>query len=182
MVTPLEIQNQEFKKSLKGFNREEVKHYLYLISEEFESLLEQNRQLSQELAVLRSRVKDMEDRDRILKDTLITAQRIKEEIRQNATKDGELIIREGQLKAEMLYEDAKKQVDQVARQIMELRRTRNDILAEVEMMVARFSHFVEVERGLAQESDKLHSFVLEPGKKTLTEAGSEDALKKSAQG
>jgi len=181
-MTPLEIQNQEFKKTLKGFNCEEVKHFLYLISEEIENHLDDNRKLTQEVAVLRGRVKDMEDRDRILKDTLITAQQIKDEIHENAKKDGQLIIREGQLKAEVMYEDAKKQVDQVALQIMDLRRTRNDILAEVEMMVARFGHFVDVERGLSRESDKLHNFILEPSPKTEILKEKRGAGSKTAQG
>jgi len=163
MITPLEIQNQEFKAGWKGYDKEEVKHFLYLLSEDYESLLEQNRNLSRELSVLRARLKDMDDRDKILKDTLISAQQIKKEIRQNAQREADLTIREGQHQAETIFENAKKEVDKVAHQIQELRRVRNDILAEVEMMVARFTHFVDVERQLAQESDKLHGFVFGKG-------------------
>ncbi|MCB1042857.1 MAG: DivIVA domain-containing protein [Acidobacteria bacterium] len=158
MITPLEIQNQEFASKMRGLDPQEVKHFLYLLSEEFATLLEQNHEMSKELSVLRARVRDMEDRDKILKDTLISAQQIKREIHENAIKEAELTVREGQLKAEGLFEHAKKEVDKVARQVQEIRRVRNDMLAEVEMMVARFTHFVEAERHMAHESDKLRSF------------------------
>lgn len=164
MITPLEIQNQEFSSKLRGFDPQEVKHFLYLLSEEFATLVESNHDMHRELSVLRARIKDMEDRDKILKDTLISAQQIKREIHENAMKEAELTVREGQLKAETLYEHAKKEGDKVTRQVQEIRRVRNDILAEVEMMVARFTHFVEAERHMAHESDKLRSFSAEAGK------------------
>ncbi len=164
MITPLEIQNQEFATKLRGCDPQEVKHFLYLISEEFANLLENNHVITRELSVLRARVGDMEDRDKILKDTLISAQQIKREIQENASKEAELTVREGQLKAETLYEHARKEVDKMARQVQEVRRVRNDILAEVEMMVTRFAHFVDAERQMSVESDKLRSFTSEANK------------------
>ena len=161
MITPLEVQNQEFKVKLKGYDREEVRHFLYMMAEELQTLLELNRDQAQELSVLRSRLKDMEDRDRILKDTLISAQQIKKEIQENASKEAMLIMREGQLKAETIFESAKKEVDKIGMHLMDLKRQRNDILAEIEMMVTRFAHFIEVERSQAQESDKIHRLLLE---------------------
>lgn len=159
MVTPLEIQKHEFSTKWRGYEKEEVKHFLYAISEEFENLLEQSHQTGKELAVLRERLNDMASRDKVLKDTLITAQQIKSEVQENAHKEAELIVKEACLKADSIFEDAKEKVDQVRHQMVELRRLRNDLLAETEMMVSRFSHFVEAEAQIALESDKLHNFM-----------------------
>jgi hypothetical protein len=49
-------------------------------------------------------------------------------------------------------------------------------------MVARFSHFVDVERGLSRESDKLHNFVTDPSGKTQYSADKRAANAKTAQG
>ena len=160
MITPMEIQNHDFSIQLRGYEKEAVRHFLYALAEEFETLIEQNHKMAQELAVLRERIKDMESRDRVLKDTLVTAQQVKTDIQENAEKEADLIIREAMLKADKVYEDAKSQLDKVRRQMVELRRIRDDMLAESEMMVSRFSHFVEAERQLAVESDKLHNFNL----------------------
>ena len=160
MITPMELQNHKFTLKWKGFDQEEVKHFLYAISEDFANLIEKNHKMAQELAVLRERLKDMEARDMVLKDTLVTAQQLKVEVHENAEKEADLIVKEAQLKADSFYEEAKQEVERVRRQMLELRRVRNDLLAETEMMVTRFSHFVEAEREVAVESDKFHNFAV----------------------
>lgn len=166
MITPMEIQNHKFSQRWRGFDPEEVKHFLYAVAEEFEDLSEQNHKMAQELAILRERVNDMEGRDKVLKDTLVTAQQIKTDINQNAEKEAELIIKEAQLKADTMYETARNELSKVRTQMAELRRVRNDMLAEAEMMVTRFNHFVDAERSSAEESDKLQSFSVKRTKKT----------------
>lgn len=158
MITPMEIQNKEFGSKWKGFNPEEVKHFLYLMAEEFENLIERNHKIAREVSVLRERLKDLEARDKVLKDTLISAQQIKTDIQENATKEADLILKEAQLKADAMFEAAKVKVGQLRHQMVETRRVRDDLLAEAEMMVSRFNHFVDAERQMASESDKLHNF------------------------
>jgi len=158
VITPMEIQNHEFKVRLKGYEREAVRHFLYAVAEDFETAVEGNHQKTQELNALRARVADLESREKVLKDTLVTAQQIKAEIQRNAEKEAELIIREAQLKADGFYEDAKKQVAKLQAQIAELKRVRDDMLAEAEMMAARFGHFLDAERQQALETDKLRNF------------------------
>jgi len=155
MITPLEIQNHEFKSRFRGFNPEEVKHFLYSLSEEMETLLKDNQEKTRELEFLKQKTKEADDRDKILKDTLISAQQIKREIKENAHKDAELIVREGQLQAERIFENAKKQLDKIRVQISDMKIMRSDVLAELEMMLTRCNHFIEAERSMATESDKL---------------------------
>lgn len=158
MITPMEIQNKDFASKWKGFDPEEVKHFLYLMAEEFENLIECNHKMAHEVSVLRERLKDLEARDKVLKDTLISAQQIKTDIRENANKEADLVVKEAQLKADAMFESAKNKVFQLHQQMAETRRVRDDMLAEAEMMVNRFNHFVEAERQMASESDKLHNF------------------------
>jgi len=158
MITPMEIQNKDFASKWKGFDPEEVKHFLYLMAEEFENLIERNHKATREVSILRERLKDLEARDKILKDTLISAQQIKTDIHENATKEADLIIKEANLKADAMFEAAKAKVYQLRQQMVETRRVRDDLLAEAEMMVNRFNHFVDAERQMADESDKLHNF------------------------
>jgi len=173
MITPMEIQNKEFASKWKGFDPEEVKHFLYLMAEEFENLIERNHKVVREVSVLRERLKDLEARDKILKDTLISAQQIKTDIRENATKEADLILKEAQLKADAMFEAAKAKVNQLRQHMVDTRRVRDDLIAEAEMMINRFNHFVEAERQTASESDKLHNFNMrkkaeEAKKPTLT--------------
>lgn len=158
MITPMEIQNKEFTTKWKGFDPEEVKHFLYLMAEEFENLIERNHKVVREVSVLRERLKDLEARDKILKDTLISAQQIKTDIRENAAKEADLLLKEAQLKADAMFEAAKSKVNQLRQHMVDTRRVRDDLIAEAEMLINRFTHFVDAERQTATESDKLHNF------------------------
>ena len=173
MITPMEIQNHEFRTSMRGYEKEAVKHFLFAVAEDFEGLVEQNHKMAQELAVLRERIKDMESRDKILKDTLITAQQVKADLHQNAEKEAELVIKAAHLEAEKIYENARETVEKVRRHLVDVRRVRNDLLAEAEMMVSRFSHFVDAERLQAAEADKLHNFTFRRKTKAKTETAGE---------
>lgn len=181
MITPMEIQNHKFGTRWRGFDPEEVKHFLYAVAEEFQEQAEHNHRMAQELAILRERVKDMESRDKVLKDTLVTAQQIKTDISENANREAGLIVKEAQLKADTIHETARGELVKVRAQMLELRRMRNDMLAEAEMMVTRFNHFVEAERLSSEEADKLLNFgtraaaekrraVEEPARKPAPEA------------
>lgn len=158
MLTPLEIQNHEFAKKIQGYDRDEVRRFLYQVAESMESMVEQNHKIASELRVQKERVKDMESREKVLKDTLVSAQQIKADIRETAQREADLLMREAQLRADALYEDAKEAVDQLRSQLAALRRIRQDMLAESEMLVQRFNHFLEAEQNIAEEEDKVRKF------------------------
>ena len=83
-LTPLEIQKQLFARKFKGFDPNEVRAYLQLVAEEIEVLLLSVDRLTRENAMLRDDLEDHNQRERILKDTLLSAQKVSEEVRSNA--------------------------------------------------------------------------------------------------
>src|SRR5215212_839878 len=83
-LTPLEIQKQTFSRVLKGYQVDDVRAYLHLIAEEIERLLKDIDRLSRENAMLRDELEDHSQRERILKDTLLSAQKVSEDVKANA--------------------------------------------------------------------------------------------------
>jgi DivIVA domain-containing protein len=83
-LTPLEIQKQTFSRGLKGYNPDDVRAYLHLVAEEIERLLRENDRLSRDAAMLREDIEDHTNRERILKDTLLSAQKVAEDLTANA--------------------------------------------------------------------------------------------------
>src|SRR5213593_3973239 len=75
-LTPLDIQRQMFSRALKGYNTDEIRAYLQLIAEEIERLLKDVDRLSRENAMLREDLDEHNARERILKDTLLSAQKV----------------------------------------------------------------------------------------------------------
>ena len=135
-LTPLEIQKQSFARKLKGFDPNEVRAYLQMVAEEIETLLLSVDRLSRENAMLREDLEDHNQRERILKDTLLSAQKVSEEVKSNARKEAELIVKDAELLSERLVSQAMSRVADLERSIQDLkverRAARNKLSATLD--------------------------------------------------
>jgi cell division initiation protein len=120
-LTPLEIQKQTFSRIFKGYNADEVRGYLHLVAEEIERLLKDADRLARENATLREDLEDHSQRERILKDTLLAAQKVSEEMKGNARKEAELIVKDAELLAERVVGQAMARVADLERAIQDLK-------------------------------------------------------------
>jgi len=123
-LTPLEIQKQTFARVLKGYNVEEVRAYLHLIAEEIERLVKDVDRLARENAHLREDLEDHSNRERILKDTLLSAQKVSEDVKANARKEAELIVKDAELLSERVVSQAMGRVGDLERAILDLKLER----------------------------------------------------------
>jgi len=135
-LTPLEIQKQTFARKLKGFDPNEVRAYLQMVAEEIESLLKDVDHLSRENVMLREDLDEHNQRERILKDTLLSAQKVSEEVKSNARKEAELIVKDAELLSERLVSQAMNRVADLERTIQDLkverRSARNKLQATLD--------------------------------------------------
>jgi cell division initiation protein len=135
-LTPLEIQKQTFSRKFKGYDPDEVRGYLHLVAEEIERLVRDLDRLSRENAMLRDDLDDHNQRERILKDTLLSAQKVSEEVRSNARKEAELIVKDAELLSERLVSQAMSRVADLERAIQDLkverRAARNKLLSTLD--------------------------------------------------
>lgn len=120
-LTPLDIQKQIFSRGLKGYNTDEVRAYLQLIAEEIERLVKDVDRLSRENAMLREELDEHNARERILKDTLLSAQKVSEDVKANAQKEAELIVKDAELLSERLTGQAMARVAELERTIQDLK-------------------------------------------------------------
>ena len=120
-LTPLEIQKQTFSRALKGYNVDEVRGYLNLVAEEIEGLLRDVDRLTRENAMLREDLDDHSQRERILKDTLLSAQKVSEDVKANARKEAELIVKDAELLAERVVAQAMMRMSDIERAIQDLK-------------------------------------------------------------
>jgi cell division initiation protein len=120
-LTAMDVEKQDFKRGLRGYDRDEVRLFLRAVSEEVERLNLENAQLREESGTLRARLDDFRERERMLQETLLTAQKMSEEMAAKTHRESELLIREARIKAERLLEQAQ---DQLAGIETEIGRTR----------------------------------------------------------
>ena len=144
-LTPLDIQKQTFARVLKGYNADEVRGYLHLIAEEMERLVRDLDRLSRENAMLRDELDEHNARERILKDTLLSAQKVSEDVRANAHKEAELIVKDAELLSERLISQAMARVGDLEKAILDLKIERRAARNKLQATLDTMQHMVELD-------------------------------------
>ncbi|MDN4166515.1 DivIVA domain-containing protein [Cytophagales bacterium LB-30] len=106
-ITPIEIRQKEFEKVFRGYDKEEVDAYLQSLSQEWERLLDETKELKMRLEVTEKEVVKLREVESTLFKTLKTAEDTGANMIQQANKTAELHLKETQIKAEALLNDAK---------------------------------------------------------------------------
>ena len=144
-LTPLEIQKQTFAQKLKGYAVDEVRGYLHLVAEEIERLVKDLDRLTRENAMMREELSDHSARERILKDTLLSAQKVSEDVRENARKEAELIVKDAELLSERIVAQAMTRVGDLEKVIQDLKIERRTARIRLGAMLETFQQLVEVD-------------------------------------
>lgn len=113
MITPLEIQNKEFKKGMRGYKEDEVDEFLDQIMIDYEKLYKENIELKEKLELVNHKMDQYKDIEETLKNTLIVAQNAAEDVRASAHKKSELILQDTELKARDIIAKAHKEVEDI---------------------------------------------------------------------
>ena len=122
-ISPMDIQQQQFKgKMFGGLDSEDVDAFLQSIAGEMEELIRENGELKERLNRNAQAIAEMEARESQLRETMLAAQRITEEMKANAQKEAHLIVSEAELKGERIIADAEKKLIDLNNQIQELKR------------------------------------------------------------
>src|SRR3954471_3694074 len=144
-LTPLEIQKQHFSRVLKGYNADEVRAYLSLVAEEIERVLRDVDRLARENAMLREELNEHSQRERILKDTLLSAQKVSEDVKANARKEAELIVKDAELVAERVVAQALSRVADIEKAIQELKIERNTARNRLQSTVELLTQMIDLD-------------------------------------
>ena len=122
-ISPMDIQQQQFKgKMFGGLDAEDVDAFLQSVAGEMEELIRENGELKERLSRNAQAIAEMEARESQLRETMLAAQRITEEMKANAQKEAHLVVSEAELKGERIIADAEKKLVDLNNQIQDLRR------------------------------------------------------------
>ena len=122
-ISPLDIQQQQFKvKTFRGLDPEDVDAFLQTVAGEMESLIRENEHLKEQQSRQGRELLDFAEKERELRETLLSAQRVIEEMKANARKEAELIVSEAEIKGERIVADAERQLGNLKSQIEDVRR------------------------------------------------------------
>ena len=116
MIAPIEIENKEFKKVLRGYKEEEVDEFLDLVKEDYEQLYRENAELKEKVRLYQDQINKYENIEETLNATLITAQRAAEDTCNAANKKARIIVEEADLKARQVIEQANNSVIEIRKE------------------------------------------------------------------
>ena len=99
MLTPLDIQKQEFGVKMRGYNADEVDDFLDLVGADYEKLYRENKELKDKMIVLNKSIEEYKNIENSLRNALLYAQNTAEDVKKNANEKAQNIIQEAENKA-----------------------------------------------------------------------------------
>jgi cell division initiation protein len=144
-LTPLDIQQQRFRSRFGGgVDKNEVDAFLHLVATEFEKLHRENNELRDDERTSKRMLEDYRAREETLKETMVTAQKVTDEIKRAATKEAEIIVGRAELEAEKILERAQERLTDLLRDIGELKRQRAQLLSQLKATIDQHRALVAV--------------------------------------
>lgn len=145
MITPLDIQNKEFTKAIRGYKEVEVDDFLDKVIESYEKAYNDNIEFKEKIRLLEEQLEKYNSIEKTLKDTLVVAQSTAEEVAMNANQKAELIIREAEEKGKKIISDANNEV-------LNIRREYEEAKKEFHIFKTRFKTLLESQLNIVTES------------------------------
>ncbi len=139
MITPLDIQNKEFSKSVRGYKEEDVDGFLDLLTLDLEKILEENRKLKDQVKSLTAEVDRYRSSEGAILETLEAAKALMGDISASAEKRAEILLKNAELDAELIQREAKESIERLNEEMVNMRnrlnifRTRYRSLLESEL-------------------------------------------------
>jgi cell division initiation protein len=145
-VTPLDLRQQKFQSVMRGYDRGEVNAFLSEAADDYENALRENDRLRQELGKCEALLSEHRGQEKNLSSTLITAQKMADEIKEMANQESARIIRDAEGRAELLVQKSLARIEDVQREIDNLRMKRREVETSLEGIIATLHNTIQFVR------------------------------------
>lgn len=136
-LTPLDVRRYEFGKSLRGYDPDRVEQFREQVAEELERLSRLNQDLDTKARGFHEQLRAFRERDKAINEALVSAQQLRGEIREQADKEAQLIVREAKAEGDRMIEEARAEVRRMEDLLAQLDRSRRAYLAQIRALVER---------------------------------------------
>ncbi|MDQ0493042.1 MULTISPECIES: DivIVA domain-containing protein [Paenibacillus] len=143
-LTPLDIHNKEFARRLRGYDEDQVNEFLDQVIKDYEAVIRENKELSTELLNVQEKLDHFATIEDTLGKTIIVAQEAADEVRNNAKKESQLIVKEAEKNADRIVNEALAKSRKIALEVEELKK-------QASIYRARFRTLVEAQLDLLSQ-------------------------------
>ena len=142
-ITPLDMRQARFASALRGFDKDDVATFLQEAAEGFDNALRENERLRIEMARLETSLSHFRELEQNLKTAMLGAQRMAEEMRENAERETARILRDAEERAHLIMQRAQARAEDVEREIDGLRLKRREAEISLEATVAALQNTLD---------------------------------------
>ena len=134
-ISPLDLRQQRFRSAFNGFDKVEVASLMAAVADDYEQALREADRLRQDLTRMEAALSEHREAERNLRNTLLTAQRLSDEIKEHAEQEAKRIVREAENRADLLIEKAQARLDDIQRDIDGLKLKRREVETSLESII-----------------------------------------------
>lgn len=165
-VAPLDLRQQRFRTVFRGYDQTEVVAFLTEAADDYEHALREIDRLRLDLMRMEGLLNEHRDREANLRNTLLTAQRLADEIKEAAQNEAKMIVREAEGRSDLLLQRAQGRLEEVERDINELRLRRRGVEGSLEASIQALYHALEFIRDQDRAEDKGEKVLLHRPRQT----------------
>ena len=145
MLTPIDIENMEFKKVALGYSQEEVDDFLDKVIADFERLYKDNSRLNSKIVSMEENVKHYEKLENSIKEALVLAEKTGEQAKEQAEKEARNIVEQAKIDAGDIIHNANKKLYELNTEITMLKREYETVKAQLRTILE--SHIKMLDSG-----------------------------------
>jgi len=145
-VSPLDLRNQRFQLAFRGFDRVEVATFMAAAADDYEEALRETDRLRQDLSRVEAVLAEHREQERNLRNTLLTVQKLSDDIRANAAEEARRIIREAEGRANLMLEKAQARLEDLQRETDGLKLKRKEGETSIEGMISALRNTLDFVR------------------------------------
>jgi cell division initiation protein len=143
--TPFGIKNQEFNKTVRGYDRDEVKAFLEKLSDEFERIQNENDNFKAELGRAEEQLKEFKRIEKNLQQALINTTESSNKAVDSAKKQTALMVKEAELKAAQILDKARENANGIRDAVLKLREEKKLLIARIKSLIESQSSLLEMD-------------------------------------
>jgi cell division initiation protein len=147
-LTPLDIRNHRFSSRVRGLDTAEVEAFLRLIAEDYEDMIRENEVLHEKVQRLEAQVEELSANEKILQNTIVTAQTLSEDLKKTAVKESEVLVSEAEVKAEKILAASHRRAAKLAQDIREMKLLRARLSTTIRTAIDTYVSLLD---GLSQD-------------------------------
>jgi cell division initiation protein len=130
-ISAADIKKRDFRKSLRGYDPNEIDAFLETVSSHYEKLLIENKNLSDKLKSLQADIEIYKENEMNLQKAIVKSQDLGEEVLRNAKKKSEMIIKEAELNTVKIQQDFEEEIIGKKHELEEIKLKNDKLMDDV---------------------------------------------------